>query len=377
MLENISVLAGNQAKKIIQDEGLNLSRVKVLAAASGAAKFLVLTGIDRVLLSLFKDRTAPLYLIGTSIGAFRMAAYCQRDPVNALEKLETEYIAQHYDSRPTRKDITEASRKILNAYIDDGEIEYMINHPFMRISFLSNKCKGLLKSENLWVQGLGVALAAGVNRLSRNGLGWFFERALFCGSEKSLPFRSMDRFPLGIYRLTPSNFKTALLSSGTIPIAMEGISNIDGVPGVFRDGGILDYHLDIPFLPHEHGLVLYPHFYEHITPGWFDKSLNRKPDKKNMEKVVLIAPSNRFVDGLPFGKIPDRKDFKMFFRKDNERIRYWKTVVEKNKILGDEFFEAIESGKIKKIIKPIPVESSRIRPSLVTTTRWFKKDFGR
>ncbi len=125
-----------------------------------------------------------------------------------------------------------------------------------------------------------MALAAGLNRISRNRLAFFFERALFCASEKIPPFASMNQFLLGIYRLTKSNFKAALLSSGSIPIAMEGISNINGVPGVFRDGGILDYHLDIPFLPHENGFVLYPHFYEHITPGWFDKSLNRKPEER-------------------------------------------------------------------------------------------------
>ena len=353
MFENISVLGGSKAIEIIRDEGLNLSRGKVVAGASGAAKFLVLTGIDRVLLSQFKQRTDPLYLIGTSIGAFRMAAYCQRDPVDALGKLEKEYIAQYYDSRPNRKEITDESWKILHAYIDDDEIEYIINHPFMRICFLSNKCKGPLKSETLWVQGLGVALASVVNRLSRNRLGYFFERALFCASKEKPPFASMNQFPLGIYGLTQSNFKTALLSSGSIPMAMEGISNIDGVSGIFRDGGILDYHLDIPFLPNENNLVLYPHFYEHITPGWFDKSLNRKPDKKNMKSVVLVAPSNRFVDSLPFGKIPDRKDFKTFFGKDKERVEYWKKVVEKNKKLGDEFFEAIESGRIREIIKPI------------------------
>jgi len=353
MFENISVRAGSKAIRILRDEGLNLSRVKVIAAASGAAKFLVLTGIDRVLLSSFKHRTDPLYLIGTSIGAFRMAAYCQRNPVDALDKLEREYILQHYDSRPTRKEITEESWKIIHAYIEDDEIEFIINHPFMKICFLSNKCKGLIKSENPWVQGLGIALASGVNRLSRNRLGYFFERALFYAPKERPPFAAMNQFPLSIYPLTHSNFKTALLSSGSIPMAMEGISNIDGVPGVFRDGGILDYHLDIPFLPNENGLVLYPHFYEQITPGWFDKSLNRKPDKKNMESVVLVAPSNRFVDNLPFGKIPDRKDFKTFFGKDKERMEYWKKVVEENKKLGDEFFEVVESGRIREIAKPI------------------------
>ncbi|MCP4717996.1 MAG: patatin-like phospholipase family protein, partial [Desulfobacteraceae bacterium] len=88
MFDNISICAGARALEIIQDEGLDLSRVKVLAGASGSAKFLVLTGIDRVLISLFRERTDPLYLIGTSIGAFRMAAFCQKDPLGAIGQLE-------------------------------------------------------------------------------------------------------------------------------------------------------------------------------------------------------------------------------------------------------------------------------------------------
>lgn len=353
MFDNISILAGSKAINIIRDEGLKPSRVKVLAGASGSAKFLVLTGIDRMLMSLFKERTDPLYLIGTSIGAFRMAAFCRKDPLAAIEALEKEYIIQQYDLRPTKEDITRESIRILDAFIDDKEIEAMLNHPFMRINFLSNKCKGLLKKENFMLQWIGIGLAYGVNLLSRNKLGYFFERALFCGPGESPPFAAMNQFPMNIYGLTPSNFKTALLSSGSIPIVMTGISSIEGAPGVFRDGGILDYHLDIPFLPDEDALVLYPHFYEKITPGWFDKALNRKPCARHMENVVLIAPSDTFVKSLPFAKIPDRKDFTTFKGKDKERIAYWRTVVEKNRQLGDEFFEAVQSGKIRQIVKPL------------------------
>jgi len=354
MFDSISVRAGSKAIGIIQDEGLDLSRVKVLAGASGSAKFLVLTGIDRVLMALFKDRTDPLYLIGTSIGAFRMAAFCQKDPLEAIGTLEREYIAQQYERKPTKADIAWETQRILNAYIDDREIESMLNHPFMKISFLSSKCKGLLKSDHFGLQLLGLGLAAGVNVLSRNRLGFFFERALFYGPGEKPPFACMNQFPMNLYGLTPSNFKTALISSGSIPIVMEGVSTIDGAPGLFRDGGILDYHLDIPFLPdNEEGLVLYPHFYENITPGWFDKHLNRKPSGKNMENVVLVAPSNQFVKRLPLAKIPDRKDFNTFKGKDTERMSYWKNVVEKNKQMGDEFYAAVHSGKIRQIVKPL------------------------
>ena len=353
MFDNISILAGSKAMGIIQNEGLELSRVKVLAGASGSAKFLVLTGIDRMVMSLLKGRTDPLYLIGTSIGAFRMAAFCRQNPIEAIDSLERAYISQHYDLKPTRKEITRESYRILDAYIDDSKIESMLDHPFMKISFLSNKCRGLLKSENSKVQLFGLGLAVGANRLSRNLLGLFFERALFCDPDKIPPFASMDQFPMNIYGLTPSNFKSALLSSGSIPVVMEGVSSIEGAPGMFRDGGILDYHLDIPFLPDDDGLVLYPHFYEKITPGWFDKNLHRKPSSKNMKNVVLVAPSKTFVENLPLGKIPDRKDFMTFKGKDKERMTYWQTIVEKNKQMGDEFFEAVQSKKIKQIVKPL------------------------
>jgi hypothetical protein len=59
------------------------------------------------------------------------------------------------------------------------------------------------------------------------------------------------------------------------------------------------------------------------------------------------------VKSLPFAKIPDRKDFNTFKGKDKERMAYWKKVVEKNKQLGDEFFEAVQFGKIRQIVKPL------------------------
>ncbi len=353
MFDNISILAGHKAIKIIRDEGLNLSRIKVIAGASGSAKFLVLTGIDRVLISLFKDRADPLYLVGTSIGAFRMAAFCQKNPLKAIGILERKYIEQHYELKPAKKDILLEAEKILDAYISDNGIDDILNHPFLRFSFLSCKCKGLLKNEITPLLWLGLGLAAGMNLLNRNLLGYFFERALFCNTNTLPPFAGMNQFPMNIYGLTQSNFKQALLSSGAVPVVMQGVSDINGVPGVFRDGGIIDYHLDMPFLPDNDSLVLYPHFYEKITPGWFDKKLNRKPCQKNMDNVLIVAPSDKFVKSLPYEKIPDRKDFITFKGKDRERMDYWEIVVKKNKILGDEFVEAVQSGKIRQIVKPL------------------------
>ncbi|MCP3899966.1 MAG: alpha/beta hydrolase, partial [Desulfobacteraceae bacterium] len=226
MFKNISILAGSKALKTIKDEGLDLNRVKVLAGASGSAKFLVLTGIDKVLMEMFKNRKDPLYLLGTSIGAFRMAAFCQKDPLTAIDILEREYIAQSYTLKPTKQDITLETHRILNAYIDDNQIDAILNNSFMRLSFLSNKCRHLLKKENQLLQWLGIGMAFGVNLFSRNNLKYFFERALFSGPGSKPPFSTMNQFPINSYDLTPSNFKQALISSGSIPIVMEGISDI-------------------------------------------------------------------------------------------------------------------------------------------------------
>ena len=84
---------------------------------------------------------------------------------------------------------------------------------------------------------------------------------------------------------------------------MQGIKNITGTPpGMYRDGGIIDYHFDLNI--HNDGLILYPHFNNKPKAGWFDKSLKRGITPKNYDKVVMITPSAEFVAPLPYGKIP-------------------------------------------------------------------------
>jgi hypothetical protein len=159
--------------------------------------------------------------------------------------------------------------------------------------------------------------------------------------------------------LTKENFRAALLASGSIPLVMSGVKDISGAfPGTYRDGGVLDYHLDIDFLNGGKGLVLYPHYEDRIIPGWFDKKLrHRGPSAKNMERVLMISPSSAFVEKLPNGKIPDRDDFFLFRGRDRERFSYWLSVVRESKRLGDAFWDAVESGRIRQLVKPMPFHS--------------------
>jgi len=135
---------------------------------------------------------------------------------------------------------------------------------------------------------------------------------------------------------------------------MEGIKDIQGAPtGIYRDGGIIDYHLDIPFDVEENDIVLYPHFTNRVIPGWLDKALKwRTPDPEHMKNVLMISPSEDYITSLPNRKIPDRNDFWLYKNRDKDRIRDWKTVVKKGQVLADEFAELVLSGKIKEVVTP-------------------------
>lgn len=355
MFKSITVRAGSRALAILRDEGLKSQRIQVLAGASGGPKWLVLAGMDRVLPRLFRKRKKPLFLLGSSIGSWRMAALAQKDPLRAVEAFEDAYIGQRYSGTPDIHDVTRESFRVMDAYVGEDAIRHILAHPFMRSSFLADRSRSFGGSDALPLQGAHVALAALANAAGRRFLKYFFGRALFHDARGLPPFSGMDGFPMDLIPLSAGNFRKALMASGSIPLVMEGMRDIPGTPaGTYRDGGIIDYHLDVPFNVDDGNLVLYPHFYEYIVPGWFDKSLRgRNPSPEHMESAVLVSPSKEFVADLPLGKIPDREDFRRFKGRDDERIRYWKETALRSRIMGEEFMEAVESGRIRDIVLPL------------------------
>jgi hypothetical protein len=86
------------------------------------------------------------------------------------------------------------------------------------------------------------------------------------------------------------------------------------------DNGIIDYHFDFANCDGD-GLVFYPHFSDQIVPGWFDKLLKRRTNTDQLDNVVIVAPSRDYIASLPYGKIPDRRDFKKMSQAT--RLTYW------------------------------------------------------
>ena len=350
----LTLRAGPEALAIVRERGLRAEDVDVLPGASGGAKWLSIGGLDRFLFGEFLagPRERPMHLIGSSIGSWRMACLAQRDPVKALARGHHAYIYdQRYPSKPTAAEVTRVLAGALDALLGPDGADEILAHPWARVHIITARGRWLAGSHRRFALMAGLALAAAGNFLSRRTLALQLERVIFhsCGDET--PFAHLADLPTRHVPLTRENVRDALLASGSIPLLLEGV-RVAGAPpgGIYWDGGVLDYHLDLDFGGGS-GLVLYPHFYAHVVPGWFDKSLPwRRAPAFNFRRTLLIAPSDEYVASLPGRKIPDRRDF--YGMPAEERMRRWQAVLDASERLGDELGELIERGRIADRVAP-------------------------
>lgn len=350
----LTLRAGPDALKVIRERGLRAEDVDVIPGASGGAKWLSIAGLDRYLFGelLQEPRTRPLHLIGSSIGSWRMACLAQRDPLAALDRGHTAYIyEQVYPPKPSAVEVTRVLGGALDTMLGPNGAAEILEHPWARVHVITARGRWLAASRRRMALMAGLAIAAAGNLLSRRTLGWQLQRVIFhsCGDET--PFAHLADLPTVHLPLTKENARDALLASGSIPLLLEGV-RVRGAPpgGIYWDGGVLDYHLDLDFGAGA-GLVLYPHFYSHVVPGWFDKSLPwRRAPARNFRRTLLLAPTDEFVASLPGGKIPDRRDF--YGMPEAERMRRWQAVADASTRLGDELRELVASGRIAEAVRP-------------------------
>jgi hypothetical protein len=352
MAPALTLRAGPDALRIIRERGLRAQDVDVVPGASGGAKWLVLAGLDRFLFGEFfsGERARPLHLIGSSIGAWRMAAAAQRDPVAALDRAHHAYVHdQHYSPKPTPREVTEVGLQLLDILLGATGVEEILANREKHVHVITAEGRGLAASDRRILLAASMAVAAAGNLLSRRTLSLQLRRFIFHTAGDTTPFADLDDFDTTHVPLSRENIRPALLASASIPLVLEGVA-IPGTNGVHWDGGVLDYHLDMSFGAGE-GLVLYPHFYPHIVPGWFDKSLSwRRARVDNFRRALIIAPSEDFVAALPGGKIPDRRDF--YTMPEAERIPRWQQAVDASERLGDELRELLATGRVAERIRP-------------------------
>ncbi len=350
---NLVFKAGPGAFDSIRRHGFSAERIGTLAGASGGAKWLVLSHLDRVLIgNILPDFEAPLHLVATSIGAWRFACYAQPDPLAAIQRFEDAYIDQSYSDKPDIHEITAKSREILNVAIGESGVTNILNHPVLRTHIMTVRARNIAASENRLLLAASLFVAASMNAISRSTLGLFYERALFFDARDLPPFFDVTGFPLQRIRIGPDNLEDAIAATGSIPLVLSGVRDIArATPGVYRDGGVIDYHLDIPHSDSDK-LALFPHFFDHIVPGWFDKKLTwRRPNPAHVDRTILICPSEEFVAKLPNAKIPDRTDF--VNHAPAERMQIWRKVVAECEALGEELNDVLAGNELESRLTPL------------------------
>ena len=345
----LHIHAGPKALTHIREHGLRPEHIGVVPGAAGGPKGLILGPLDRLIFGewLLKS-TQSVDLVGASIGAWRMATACLRHPVAAFERLEHDYIHQHYEPEPGKErvsaqQVSDAFGQSLQAFYG-GRIGEVLSHPRFRLHIVTSRGRHMLQREHPLATPLGYAGAYLSNALSRRALGAWLERVVFSGQGAPLPFDARD-FRTRTVSLEEGNFMAALQASCAIPFALKAVHDIPGAPrGAYWDGGITDYHLHLnwtaqkPEQGQERALVLYPHFQKNVVPGWLDKALKwRHGSTAFLDNTVVLAPNPEWVKTLPNGKLPDRHDFVHYDRDVAGRVKVWSAATSASQQLADEF----------------------------------------
>ncbi|MBC3366039.1 patatin-like phospholipase family protein [Pseudomonas sp. SWRI154] len=340
----LTLKAGPRAFQRIRQAGLKAADVGILPGAAGGPKALGIQGLD---LALFGEwlPAAPRErsLIGASVGSWRFASACLPDAVEGIRRLGSLYNEQSFAKGVTMAGVSQSSQRMLNDLLDGRDLSILVN-PHYRLNIMVVKSHGSLALDHRARLGLGLSSVIADNLRGRARLSRHFERLIVHDPRLAPPLHPLTDFPSRFVPLVAGNLRQALLASGSIPMVMEGVRDLPGAgAGTYRDGGLLDYHLDLPYSGED--IVLYPHFTDRVIPGWFDKGLPwRRGNVERLQDVLLLAPSREYLSRLPFGKLPDRNDFKRFMGDDASRRKYWNAAMDESRRLGDEFLELTANG---------------------------------
>lgn len=361
--------AGPLALAQIGAQGLRAQDIAIVPAAAGGPKGLIFQALDQWMFGEWlPGAPRERVLIGSSIGAWRMAAACQRDPAKAFARLGELYAGQRYTSRkPSPHEIDKVVQGLLGELVR-GHEDDILSHPYHRLHLLAVRGKGGLASPaHPRAELRGFATAALHNACSRAWLGRMMERVVIGDARTQAPWlrERFDAFTTHFSSLSRSNLAASLLASGTLPLIMKPVTGIaDLPPGSYWDGGIIDYHLALPYSKAAAGgtdatkgdLVLYPHFTQHIVPGWLDKGFPwrraARVHRHWLDNVLIVAPSDEFLRTLPRGKLPDRADFKFYGLDHDERVRNWQRAMGEGQRLRDELAEFVATPDLSRI-RPI------------------------
>ena len=148
-LRALRLQAGPAALRHVQAHGLKPDHVRVIPAAAGGPKGLILSPLDQWLFGEWlRQGQYGVQLIGASIGAWRMATACLPDPRAGFAQLAHDYIHQHYEldpgqKRPTAWQVSAVFGDTLRAFFEPP-LAPILQHPRYRLHVLTSRGRRLL-----------------------------------------------------------------------------------------------------------------------------------------------------------------------------------------------------------------------------------------
>jgi hypothetical protein len=250
---------GSAAAAYIKQNGFQVDDIDLLVGASGGPKWLVLAGLDRVLFGEFLPRRqTPLPTLASSIGSWRHACMAQSDPLAALDRFLSSYLDQSYPEKVTVYDVSQVLDGVLSDMLGASGVEEILAHPIYRNHIVAIRSKWPLHSDHRVALGAGLSAAFVANAMNRHGLNGFCQRVIF-GDCRGEMLAADDGIDTRNIALSSANLELVLRASGAVPLVLAGVRDIPGSPaGVYRDGGITDYHFDSQMAPSKR-IVFYPH----------------------------------------------------------------------------------------------------------------------
>lgn len=355
-MQDIHIRAGSNIYEMIRDGGLTFDKVSTVVGPAVGPRWFLASGFDLAILKAgVLGNTHPVTLAGSSAGALRFAAWIQPEPEIAYERLIDSYIAMTFNHEDTPASILKALAGVIDSYVEDDALHFALASSKFRIAITTALAKHVTSSETRFFQASGI-LAAGIfNTVHPSLLSFFFDPIVFYSGYLPPPFCQKPSFPGFSIPLNEANFKRALLASSAVPLAVSGVKNIYGAPrGVYRDGGLVDYHGNMDYAKNNQDVVLLFHHQDRQIPAWLDQYVPwRTLPESWTRNLLVVSPKNEFVARLPGGRIPDRSDFKVFAEDPSKRMKQWRKVVAASGILGDWFLECVASGKIRSVVKMI------------------------
>jgi hypothetical protein len=329
-----TVHAGPRAAAHVRKEGLRPEHIACVPAAAGGPKGLALVPLDKWLFGEWLANSPRVEQIGASIGAWRMYAAAQRNAVAVLDRLAEGYLSQRFPQRANAQQVAAECRRFVQTVLEGTGVDTL--RPGARLTVITARARGVLHGS---ASRTAFARAALANAWSRPRLAAHMERVIFTAGLSAFPTERFDAFGLSRVAFAAENLEDALLASGSIPLICEPVRNPAGAPrGDYWDGGLIDYHLLLPYRALD-GIVFYPHFVPHVTPGWLDKFLPWRAQPRShpwLDNVLLVTPSRALLERLPNRKLPDRNDFYRYARDDERRMRDWRKAIAECQRFADE-----------------------------------------